>query len=130
MTLESLQLRDEDLPASVVMVRQGSTTLSDEKLSKACEVTRSRWGIFGFSVHELPQGGFEELARLSPILRNRPRVLVASSAGLLGDGFPLFPSGTYPHWTIVLSESSRRQFSRVRSHFNEQANPSFDPRGR
>ena len=130
MPLETLQIREEPVPLAVVMVRQGATTLTDQRLTKSCEVTRARWGIFGFSVHELPPGGFEELARRSPILRERRRVLVADAADLLRDGFPLLPTGTFPHWTVVLSEPSQEQFSRVRGHFAEQANPSYERSGR
>lgn len=127
MPFETMQLRDDAVPVSVVMVRQGSTTLDDRKLTMSCEVTRRRWGIFGFSVHELPHGDFEELARLAPILRERSRVLVASATDLLGDGFPLLPTGTYPHWTVVFSEPTGEQFSRVRVHFTAQTNPSYQP---
>jgi len=128
MALEPLQLREETLPSSVVLVRQGAITLNDDKLARSCESTQARWGISGFSVQELPAGGFDELVRLAPILRKRSRVLVAESARLLADGFPLFPTGTYPHWTVVLSEPTQAQFSRARAHFTEQANPSFDRR--
>jgi hypothetical protein len=127
--LEPLQLREETLPVSVVLVRQGAITLNDDKLARSCESTQAKWGIAGFSVQELPVGGFDELARLAPILRKRSRVLVAESAGLLADGFPLFPTGTHPRWTVVLSEATPPQFSRVRAHFTEQANPSYDRRG-
>ncbi len=127
MDLEPLQLRAEPLPGAVVMVRQGSVTLNDDKLARSCDKSYARWGVFGFSVHELPSGGFEELARLFPMLQRRPRLLVAGSAALLADGFPLFPTGAYPHWTVVLSEPSPTQFGRVRARFTERANPSFRP---
>lgn len=130
MPIELLQLREVPLPRSVVMVRLGSTTLDDERMAESCEDTLEKWGFFGFSVLELPPGGFDELARLSPILRGRRRVLIADSAKLLRDRFPLFPTGPYPHWTVVLSDSTQEQFSRVRSHFSEQDNPSYERRER
>ena len=129
MPLEPLQLRDVDPPRSVVLVRQGARTLNDERLAQSCEMTRARWGIFGFSVHELPAGGYEELARLAPILRRRPRVLEANATELVGNGFPLLPSGIFPHWTVVLAEPTAEQFRRVRSCFRERANPIFDSGG-
>jgi hypothetical protein len=44
-------------------VRLGSTTLSDGNLQRSCEETHGRWGLWGFSVLEVPNGDYEMLVR-------------------------------------------------------------------
>jgi hypothetical protein len=114
-----------------VLIRFGRSTLADGKLLQNCEVTFARWGLYGFSVFELPDGDYGRLARLVPLLVDRQWVLEAAAYALLADGFPLLPSRQYPHWTIVLAEPTSAQFARVRRHFSEpKRNPVWAGPGR
>jgi hypothetical protein len=124
---EALQLRDQELPAVLIVVRLGVTTMSDERLSDACERTHARWGIWGFSVLEVPNGDdFERLARLRPEVRQRRQFLVADGRSLIADGFPLLPTLDFPHWTVQLADVSIEAFVRIRSQFSGPvANPVF-----
>ena len=126
MPREVIQLRDDRTPDAVVMVRLGSTTLDDQRLAESCEVAWDRWGLYGFSVFELPPGGYDELCELQPMVRSRRRVLVANASDLLANGFPLLATGSFPHWTVVLSQPTDAQFNRVRALFVERANPGFE----
>ena len=74
-------------------------------------------GIWGFSVLEVPDGSFEQLARVRPIVADRRQFLVAEGAELIDDGFPLLPTLDSPHWTVLLAAATSAQFERVRSHF-------------
>ncbi len=116
---EPLQLREATTPTTLILVRFGRTTLSDDKLRQNCEVTFARWGLHGFSVFELPDGDYKRLARLLPLLLDRQWVLEAAGADLLTHGFPLLPTREHPHWTIVLAEPTSTQFARVRNHFSD-----------
>jgi hypothetical protein len=121
---EALQLREAPPPNTLVLVRFGRTTLADEKLRQTCEVTFARWGLYGFSVFELPGGSYENLGRLVPLLFERRWVLEAAGSQLLEDGFPLLPTRDHPHWTVVLSDPTPAHFARVRRHFSE---PTLNP---
>lgn len=102
----------------LAVVRLGTVTLEDAALSKSVAECHDRWGIWGFSVLEVPDGDYEALARLRPIVATRRRLLVASGPGLVAAGFPLLPTLDHPHWTVVLSEASNDQFARVRAQFD------------
>lgn len=65
---ESLNLRDEAVPRLLVVVRLGSNTLLDEHLAKSTAECHARWGIWGFSVLEVPGGDYNALARMRPIV--------------------------------------------------------------
>jgi hypothetical protein len=54
-----------------------------------------------------------------PLLVHRQYIFEAAGADLLSDGFPLFPTGEYTHWTVVLAEPTLTQFARVRRHFSD-----------
>lgn len=54
--MESLTLRDEPVPDLLVVVRLGSVTLDDAALRKSVDECHDRWGIWGFSVLEVPDG--------------------------------------------------------------------------
>jgi hypothetical protein len=95
----------------------GTTTLEDRKLREQCERVFLRWGINGFSVFEVPDGDYEALARLAPIVTVRRKLFEARGRDLLESGFPLLPTADHPHWTVVLSEPTLMQFDRVRSCF-------------
>jgi len=126
---ESLTLRHQGPPATLVLIRLGARTLDDDKLADQCERTRGRWGFDGFSVFEVPGGDYQLLARLVPIVALRPKLFHAEGAALVEAGFPLFPTGDFPHWTVVLSQPTRGQFARVRAHFfGPIDNPSWDGR--
>lgn len=128
---EPLQLREATTPTTLVFIRFGRTTLADDKLRENCEVTFARWGLHGFSVFELPDGDYRQLARLVPILVDRQWVLETVASTLLADGFPLLPYREHPHWTIVLAEPTPSQFARVRRHFSEpKRNPAWAGPGR
>lgn len=103
------------------------TTLSDGRLIDACERTHARWGVWGFSVLEVPDGvDFERLGRLRPELRQRRQFLVADGRKLVAGGFPLLPTLDFPHWTVQLAEATVDKFVQVRSHFSgPQPNPAF-----
>jgi hypothetical protein len=123
---ESLILRDQGVPGLLVVVRLGVNTLGDRLLADACERTHARWGIWGFSVLEVPGGDYHELARLRPIVAERRQLLEADGHELAGAGFPLFPTLDYPHWTVVLSEQGSPMFARVRELFRGPIeNPSW-----
>ncbi len=110
-------LRDADVPALLSVVRLGSTTLADKHLVRSCEESYGRWGIWGFSVLEVPGGDYQLLARLRPIVAGRRFLLEADGRELIGAGFPLLPTLDRPHWTVALSEATAEQFSRVRPLF-------------
>lgn len=70
-------IRGGELPHRLVLVREGVNTLTDAALEQACQRSHELMGIRGFSVLELPRGGFEALARLRPLLRVRRNVRTA-----------------------------------------------------
>lgn len=80
-------------------------------------------GVHAFSVFEVPDHDFEELARLEPILLSRPKLLEASGPDLLTAGFPLLPTANYPHWSVVLSEPTATKMATMTVH----ADLVFDP---
>lgn len=114
---EPLLLRGAHAPDTLVAVRLGSRTLGDPKLAEQCARTFSRWGLYGFSVFEVPGGDWELLAQLRPIVTDRRLVLTMKAATLLRAGFPLLSTEDHPHWTVVLSEPTPEQFARVRPLF-------------
>jgi len=115
--LEPLSLRHQGPPTTLVLTRLGARTLEENRLADQCERTRGRWGFDGFSVFEVPAGDYAHLARLVPIVALRPKLYRAEGGALLDAGFPLFPTGDFPHWTVVLSEATPAQFARVRAQF-------------
>lgn len=124
---EPLVLRDTGPPALIVVVRLGSETLSDFQLTKRCQATSWRWGIHGFSVLEVPgRSNWELLARLRPEVTQRRLLFCAEGVELLARGFPLLPTLSYPHWSVVLSEPSPEQFARARRVFRgPEENPAW-----
>ena len=110
---EPLILREDEVPAVLVVVRLGSRTLDDSHPSRAVEETHGRWGVWGFSVLEVPDGDYERLARLRPIVRDRKALFVADGHELIGDGVPLLPTLDHPHWTVVLSALTAEHFASV-----------------
>lgn len=114
---EPLKLRDQPSPAGLVVIRLGSVTLDDAALVKSAAECHERWGIWGFSVLEVPDGDFHVLARLRPLVATRRWVLVAVGLELVEAGFALLPTLDHPHWTVVLSEPSVGQFASVRRLF-------------
>ena len=84
---------------------------------RACADAFDEWGIHAFSVLELPDGDWDQLAAVMPVVRRRPKAMEASGSALLGDGFPLLPTRGRLHWSIVLSEPTAPQFARAREHF-------------
>lgn len=116
--MEPLSLRDREVPEVLAVVRLGSVTLGDDALAKSVAECHGRWGLWGFSVLEVPDGDYEQLARLRPIVATRRRLLVASGPELVAAGFPLLPTLDHPHWTVVLSEASADRFARVRLLFH------------
>lgn len=105
-------VRDEAVPETVVVLRMGTTSLSDNALVQACERAYAAMGLHAFSVFEIPDHDYSELARLEPILITRPKVLEASGPELVAAGFALLPTGRFPHWSVVLSEPTAEQFAR------------------
>jgi hypothetical protein len=115
---EPLVLRDATPPALIVVVRLGSGTLFDVELGRRCQATFWRWGIHGFSVLEVPaRTDWELLARLRPEVTTRRLLFIADGSDLVSQGFPLLPTLSYPHWSVVLSEPSSDQFTRIRALF-------------
>ena len=116
--MEPLSLRVRDVPEVLVLVRLGSVTLDDAALGRSVTECHERWGMWGFSVLEVPDGNYELLARLRPIVTTRRRLLVANGPELVAAGFPLLPTLDHPHWTVVVSEPTADQFARVRTLFH------------
>jgi len=114
---EPLALRSELAIPGLVVVRLGAHTLDDELLRRSADECHERWGMWGFSVLEVPGGDFERLVRMRPIVADRRQLLVADGESLINDGFPLLPTLDAPHWTVVLATATVSQFERVRSHF-------------
>lgn len=114
---EPLVLRDDPPPRALVVIRLGSTTLSDEKLTQQCARTHQRWGLHGFSVFEVPDGDYGQLARFAPIVTVRPKLFEADAPDVFEAGFSLIPTQDYPHWTIVCPEPTPAQFAKIRATF-------------
>lgn len=128
---EPLLLREASIPSTLVLIRFGRNTLADDNLRRSCEMTLSRWGLYGFSVFELPDGDYDRLARLVPLLLDRQWVLEAAASDLLGGGFSVLPTRDHPHWTVMLAEPTPTQFADVRRHFSEpKRNPVWAGRRR
>lgn len=126
---EPLPLRDEPVPA-VLVVRLGARTLDDDHLARATAEAHERWGLWGFSVLEVPAGDFGQLVRLRPIVATRRRLFLADGPAIVEAGFPLLPTLDRPHWTVVLSEPTPAQFERVRSLFRGPVeNPAWSSPG-
>lgn len=84
---EPLRLRVQEVPPTLVVVRLGSITMSDDRLAKACARTYERWAVFGFSVLKVPGGDdYALLARLRPEVAQRRQLLVADGHALTADG--------------------------------------------
>lgn len=66
--VELLNLLDHPVPDLLVLARLGSTTLTDPNLGRSVAESHDRWGIWGFSVLEVPNGDYRLLARLRPIV--------------------------------------------------------------
>ena len=127
--LEPLQLRDVAPSGLLVIVRLGSEILGDKVLLSQSTRTFERWGFFGFSAFEVPGNYWQLLARLQPLILDRPKVLTAEAPKLLDAGFALLPTLNQPHWTVVLSEPTATQFARVRAVFDgPMDNPVWTPR--
>ena len=116
---EPLRLRVDRVPDRLVVVRVGAVTLDDERLAHACERCYDRWGIWGFSVLEVPgRDDYGLLVRLRPEVGQRRQLFTAEGHDLTSNGFPLLPTMDHPHWTVVLAEPTVEQFARVRRHFH------------
>jgi hypothetical protein len=128
--VEPLTLRDETVPDLLVVVRLGSATLAAGAPEKSVQESHARWGIWGFSVLEVPGGDYGLLARLRPIVATRRLLLVAEGRDLVAAGFPLLPTLDHPHWTVVLSSPSAAQYDAVRRVFHGPIeNPAWTGRG-
>ena len=114
---ESIRLRDDPVPDLIVVVRLGSNTLLDQHLAKSAAECHAQWGVWGFSVLEVPGGDYAALVRLRPVVAGRRKLHVAHGAELIAAGFPLLPTLDAPHWTVVLAEATPNVFAQVRSHF-------------
>lgn len=122
-----LPLRPEVPPSTLVLIRFGAQTLSDERLHETCIDMHETYGLFGFSVNGLDHDDWAMLAREVPILRRRRKVLTAQSEVVLAAGFPVLPTLKHPHWSVVVSRPTSEQFGRVRDAFGEPIdNPTFD----
>jgi hypothetical protein len=123
---EPLVLRDEPTPALLVIVRLGANTLTDTHLGRSISECHERWGIWGFSVLEVPDGDYAQLARLRPIITQRRQLLVAKGHDVTDAGFPLLPTLDHPHWTVTLASPGTAAFERIRSLFDGPiANPAY-----
>ena len=123
---EPLVLRDEDVVPGLVVVRLGARTLERDHLRRSVEETHQRWGIWGFSVLEVPDGDYNQLARVRPVVADRRQILIADGAELVDHGFPLLPTLDWPHWTVTLAAATDAQFDRVAAHFRGPFdNPAF-----
>jgi hypothetical protein len=114
---DPMPLRDDRAPPGLVVVRLGVRTLDDDLLGRSVAECHHRWGIWGFSVLEVPDGDYALLARLRPNVSQRRQLLIADGADLIEDGFPLLPTLDAPHWTVMLAAPLPVQFARARAHF-------------
>lgn len=114
---QPLILRESSIPEVLILVRLGSNTLTETHLSRACEECYGQWGIWGFSVFEVPRGDYSQLARLRPLIAERRMFWQANGNDLIGAGFPILPTLDFPHWTVVVSEPTSSQFDKVRRIF-------------
>jgi len=88
--------------------------MADQRLTEACQRCHERWGIWGFSVLEVPDGdNFSLLARMRPELTLRRQLLIADGSTLVANGFPLLSTLSYPHWTVQLAQPDGGTFARV-----------------
>jgi hypothetical protein len=125
---EPVVLRDEVAVPELVVVRLGARTLDDDLLLRSVSECFGRWGIWGFSVLEVPHGDIDELVRSRPIVGARRQFMVAKGASLIDAGFPRLPTLDSPHWTVVLASATTVQFERVRGHFTGPVdNPAYRP---
>lgn len=115
--MKSINVRDERPPIRLVLLRLGVNTLSDGRLTKSCEESFARMGLHAFSVFGLPDGGYDELARLVPIFVHRRKFLEAVAGEVVAAGFTLLPTNAEPHWSVILPAPTVAHFSRVRSVF-------------
>lgn len=124
---EPLMLRDEAVVPGLVVVRLGAVTLSGQHLRRSVEECHARWGIWGFSVLEVPDGDFSRGWRGCD--RSRQSVDRCSSPMALSSlptGSRLLPTLDSPHWTVALSAPTPAFFERVRGHFRGPiANPAY-----
>lgn len=128
---QPLELRDDSVVPGLLVVRLGARTLDDESLRRSVEECHERWGIWGFSVLEVPDGDFEQLVQARPLIAERRQILVAEGSALVAGGFPLLPTLEAPHWTLVLASPTPAQFAKVRAHFTGPIpNPAYRPGGR
>ena len=114
---QSLVLRDDAIPELLVGVRLGENTLLDRHLRRSAEECHERWGIWGFSVLEVPGGDYDTLVRLRPIVADRRRLFVARGTDLVDAGFPLLATLDHPHWTVGLAAATAEHFAAVRRVF-------------
>ena len=123
---EPLILREEPVPEVLILIRLGAATLEDNHLSRSCEECHGRWGIWGFSVLEVPNGDYLQLARMRPFVAQRRMIWKASGPDLVDSGFPVLPTLESPHWTVVLAEATASHFEKVRGHFvGPEENPAW-----
>lgn len=115
--MKSINVRDEQAPEKLVLLRLGVNTLNDTRLARSCEESFARMGVHAFSVFGLPPGGYEELARLVPVFVHRPKFLEAIAEEVVAAGFALLPTNAEPHWSVILPEPTPAHFDRVRSLF-------------
>lgn len=83
-----LVLRDAVPAGVVVVVRLGEKTLEDDHLTRAVKECHGRWGIWGFSVLEVPGGDYAELVRLRPFVGMRRRLHLARAEVLVNFRVP------------------------------------------
>lgn len=114
---DSITLREEPAPDLLVVTRLGAVTLHDAHLERSTAECHARWGIWGFSVLEVPDGDFDALARMRPIVASRRQLLVAHGSALVAAGFPLLPTLEAPHWTVLLAAPTTAAFAAVRGLF-------------
>ena len=123
---EPLVLRDEAVVPRLVVVRLGARTLERDHLRRSVEESHKRWGIWGFSVLEVPDGDYNQLARVRPVVADRRQILIADGLELVDSGFPLLPTLDSPHWTVTLAAATDAQLDRVGTHFHGPFdNPAF-----
>lgn len=115
---KQVTLRDDRAPQRLIVLRLGTNTLNDRALGQSCERAYARCGLHAFSVLEIPNGNYELLGRLEPLVRKRRKFLEASGPDLLAAGFVLVPTLAYPHWSVVLSQPTPGQFEKVRGLFH------------
>jgi hypothetical protein len=95
----------------VVLVRAG--LMARDTLERATGQSFERFGVFGFSVEAVLDGGVAEACRTSPRLRHYPQVRLSTVGRIRDGGLILWATFDRPHFTVLLPDLSEVTLARV-----------------